>query len=91
LKTLSACTLALAVVVLYGIWPLEGGDLWMWLTVGRYTWEHSGPPLVDVFPYTGAGECVREAWIRHDPWAHGRPPVARSPGRLAIPDAGPPR
>jgi hypothetical protein len=39
----SYLSLALAVVVLFGFWPLRGGDLLMWLTVGRYTWEHGWP------------------------------------------------
>jgi hypothetical protein len=37
-------SLGLAVIVLFGVWPISGGDLWMWLTMGRYTWEHGGPP-----------------------------------------------
>jgi hypothetical protein len=49
-------SLACAVVLLFGLWPLTGGDLWMWLTVGRYTWEHGWPPMVDVFSYTSPGE-----------------------------------
>jgi hypothetical protein len=32
---LSHLTLAGAVILLFGLWPLEGGDLWMWMTVGR--------------------------------------------------------
>jgi len=56
LTTLAWLSLGCTVVVLFGVWPLMGGDLWMWLTVGRYTWEHGGPPQVDVFSYVTQGQ-----------------------------------
>src|SRR5688572_24159208 len=42
-------SVGLAVVTLFGVCPLRGGDLWMHLTVGRWTWQHGWPPLVDEF------------------------------------------
>lgn len=61
---LSHLTLAGAVILLFGLWPLEGGDLWMWMTVGRWTWQHGGPPLVDVFSYVTAGEpLIAHSWL----------------------------
>jgi len=57
-------SLGCAVVVLFGLFPLRGGDLWMWLTVGRWTWEHGWPPLVDVFSYVTAGEpFIARSWL----------------------------
>jgi hypothetical protein len=57
-------SLGLAVVVLYGFWPRMGGDFLMWLTVGRWTWEHGWPPMTDVFSYTTPGvEFVAHSWL----------------------------
>jgi hypothetical protein len=64
LVILSSLTLAGAVVLLFGLWPLTGGDFLMWVTVGRYTWAHGWPPLVDVFSYTSAGEeFIAHSWL----------------------------
>jgi hypothetical protein len=44
LSRMALLSVGCAVVILFGTWPLMGSDLLMWLTVGRYAWEHGGPP-----------------------------------------------
>jgi hypothetical protein len=52
-----------AVVVLFGVLPLHGGDLWMHLTVGRWIWQHRAVPWVDDFSYLSAGApFVAHSW-----------------------------
>jgi hypothetical protein len=51
-----AGSLALAVVVLFGVWPIQGGDLLEHLTVGRWVWQHAAVPREDVFQM-GANRC----------------------------------
>jgi hypothetical protein len=57
-------SVGLAVVVLFGVCPLNGGDFWMHLFMGKYTWQHGGPPLVDEFSYMSAGrEFIAHCWL----------------------------
>jgi hypothetical protein len=64
LPWLAWLSVGLAVVVCFGVWLLTGGDLTMWLTVGRWTWEHGWPPLVDSWSYTTAGApFVAHSWL----------------------------
>jgi hypothetical protein len=57
-------SVALAVVVLFGLWPQLGVDLWMHRVVGRWTWEHGGPPLVDHFSFMTTGEpFIAHSWL----------------------------
>jgi hypothetical protein len=63
LTWLAWATVALAVVVLFGVWPLSGADLWMHVVVGRWTWQHGDVPRVDGFSYTTAGaEFIAHSW-----------------------------
>jgi hypothetical protein len=52
---LAGGSLAVAVVVLFGLWPLSGGDLPEHLVVGQWIWHHQAIPRVDVFTYVTAG------------------------------------
>ena len=55
---------ALAVVILFGAWPIWGGDWWMHLMVGRWTWAHGGVPRVDDFSFTTAGApFIAHSWL----------------------------
>jgi hypothetical protein len=57
-------SLALAVALLFGLWRLVGGDFLAWQVVGRHTWQHGWPPMVDVFSYTTPGEeFVAHSWL----------------------------
>lgn len=52
-----------AVVVLFGVWPPYGGDLWMHLTIGRWIWQQGTVPLVDDFSYLSAGApLIAHSW-----------------------------
>ena len=56
--------LAGAVFLLFGLWPALGGDLFMHLTVGRWTWQHAWPPMVDVFSYlTPNAPFIAHSWL----------------------------
>jgi hypothetical protein len=69
LTWLALGSVALAVVVLFGVWPQLGGDLWMHLVVGRWTWEHGGPPLVDDFSFMTTGEpFIAHSWLAGLVW-----------------------
>jgi membrane-associated protease RseP (regulator of RpoE activity) len=58
LTWLAWLSMVCTVVILFGIWPLQGGDLWMHLTVGRWIWQHRAVPLVDDFSYLSAGATL---------------------------------
>jgi hypothetical protein len=52
------------VVVLFGVWPLRGGDLVMHLTVGRWIWEHGWVPITDPFSYITEGQpFIAHSWL----------------------------
>jgi hypothetical protein len=52
------------VPVLFGVWPLSGGDLIMHLTVGRWSWEHGRVPLTDSFSYVTEGQpFIAHSWL----------------------------
>lgn len=60
----SALIFPVAIVLLFGLYPPTGGDLFMHLTVGRWTWQHSWPPMVDVFSYTSSGvPFIAHSWL----------------------------
>jgi hypothetical protein len=40
LVALAWAMVAMTVIVLFGVWPLSGGDLLMHLTLGRWIWHH---------------------------------------------------
>jgi hypothetical protein len=64
LTGLALVTLLGAVVVCFGLWPVQGGDILMHLTVGRWVWQHRAVPLVDVFSYTTPGEAfIAHSWL----------------------------
>jgi hypothetical protein len=57
-------SLTLAVVVLFGVWGLEGGDMIMHLTVGRWIWAHGWVPLTDPFSYVTEGQpFIAHSWL----------------------------
>jgi hypothetical protein len=57
-------SLVCSVVVLFGLWPLAGGDLWMHLTVGRWIWGHGWVPTTDPFSYVTEGqEFIAHSWL----------------------------
>ena len=56
-------TLACAVINLFGLWPLQGGDLPEHLTVGRWIWANGTVPKVDVFTYKSPGEFIAHSWL----------------------------
>ena len=60
---LAGVSVALAVVVLFGAWPPNGGDLAMHLTVGKYIWQHGDVPRLDVFSFVSEGrEFIAHSW-----------------------------
>jgi hypothetical protein len=64
LTRLAWLSVAGAVVVLFGVWPLDGGDLLIHLTVGRWIWQHGAIPRVDDFSYTTAGQdFLAHSWL----------------------------
>jgi hypothetical protein len=64
LLILSSLTIIGTVLLLFGWWPVTGGDLFMHLTVGRWTWQHSSPPMVDVFSYlTPNAPFIAHSWL----------------------------
>ena len=57
-------TLGCAVVMLFGVWPLTGLDLWMHLTVGRWIWAHGWVPSTDPFSYITEGQpFLAHSWL----------------------------
>jgi hypothetical protein len=61
---LAHLSLACAVVLLFGVWPLTGADLFMHLAVGRWIWEHGAVPRDDVFSYTSPEEpFIAHSWL----------------------------
>jgi hypothetical protein len=64
LRWVSWGSVALAVVVLFGIWPLSGSDLLMHLTLGRWIVQHGSVPRVDEWSYVSAGqEFIAHSWL----------------------------
>src|SRR5687768_4241231 len=57
-------SLVCAVVVLFGLWPLAGLDLWMHLTLGRWIWSHGWVPSSDPFSYITEGQpFIAHSWL----------------------------
>jgi hypothetical protein len=57
-------SLLLAVVVLFGMWPLSGGDLLMHVIVGRWIWQHGEVPRTDPFSYVTEGQpFIAHSWL----------------------------
>jgi hypothetical protein len=57
-------SVGLTVMLLFGVYPLTGGDLLMHLTVGRWIWTHGAVPWVDNFSYlTAGGPFVAHSWL----------------------------
>jgi hypothetical protein len=64
LTPLAILSVLAAVVVLFGSWPLLGGELVMHLVIGRWSWEHGVPPQVDVFSYVTEGQALMaHSWL----------------------------
>ena len=56
--------LVCGVVMLFGLWPLTGLDLWMHLTVGRWIWAHGWVPSTDPFSYITEGQpFLAHSWL----------------------------
>jgi hypothetical protein len=61
---MALASIALAVVVLFGVWPLSGGDLVMHLTVGQWIWQHGWVPITDPFSYITEGQpFIAHSWL----------------------------
>ena len=57
-------SVGLAAAVLFGVWPLAGGDLWMHLIVGGWIWANAAILRVDVFSYVSEGqEFIAHSWL----------------------------
>jgi hypothetical protein len=57
-------SLGCALVVLFGLWPLAGLDLWMHLTLGRWIWAHGWVPSTDPFSYITEGQpFIAQSWL----------------------------
>jgi hypothetical protein len=57
-------SLVCAVVVLFGVSPLAGSDLWMHLTLGRWIWAHGWVPGTDPFSYITEGQpFIAHSWL----------------------------
>ena len=64
LTRLAWLSVSLAVVSLFGLYPLAGGDLTMHQVVGKRMWHHGAVPRVDPFSYVNAGqECIAHSWL----------------------------
>jgi hypothetical protein len=63
LMLLAWLSVALAVVVLFGVWDLRGGDLLKHLTLGRWIWTHGAVTHADVFSYDSEGELIAHSWL----------------------------
>jgi hypothetical protein len=64
LRWVSWGSVALAVVALFGIWPLSGGDLLMHLTLGRWIVPHGAAPRVEKWSYVSARqEFIAHSWL----------------------------
>jgi hypothetical protein len=62
--TVAWVTVVCAVVMLFGVWPLTGLDLWMHLTVGRWIWAHGWVPVTDPFGYITEGRpFLAHSWL----------------------------
>jgi hypothetical protein len=56
--------LGCAMVMLFGLWPLAGLDLWMHLTLGRWIWAHGWVPSSDPFSYITEGQpFIAHSWL----------------------------
>jgi hypothetical protein len=54
----------LAAVICVGVLHPFDADIWLWLTIGRWTWAHGGPPTVDVFSYPMEGKpFMAHSWL----------------------------
>jgi hypothetical protein len=64
-QTLAAwLSLVCAVVVLFGLSPLAGSDLWMHLILGRWIWTHGWVPSTDPFSYITEGQpFIAHSWL----------------------------
>lgn len=63
LTWLAPGSLALAVLVLLGLWLLSGGDLPDDMAVGQWIWQHRAIPRVDAFTFvTEGGPFVAHSW-----------------------------
>jgi hypothetical protein len=56
-------SMGLAVVILFGLWPLRGGDLWAHLAVGKAIGQRWDIPRVNNFTFVNAGaEFIAHSW-----------------------------
>src|SRR5919198_5506987 len=61
---LAWASLALAVVVLFGLFPLTGGDLVHHLVMGQFTWTNGWVPTIDVFTFIQPGKpFIAHSWL----------------------------
>ena len=63
-SVLAWVSVGLAVVTLFGVWPVHGGDLWAHLAAGKYIAQYGDVPrVVGAFTYVNAGgEFIAHSW-----------------------------